>query len=203
MVHGDDNGLVLPPHVAPIQIIIVPIQMSKPGVLESARLLKDELAKAGFRVELDDSDQTPGWKFAEYEMKGVPLRLELGPRDIENNVLVAASRNDRSKVTINRPDVVNTASQLLETIQTSMLEKARQHLHQHIIEVHNIDELLSAVETGYAKAMWCGERACEDLIKERSSATSRVMPFDQLSFQETCSICGKKAKKVIYFAKAY
>jgi len=203
MVHGDDNGLVLPPLVAPIQIVIVPIQMSKPGVLESARELKDQLEKAGHRVVLDESDQTPGWKFAEYEMKGVPLRLELGPRDIENGVLVAALRHTHTKVTINRSDILSQVIVLMNKIQSDMYQRAHEHLTSHIQPVRNLDELLVAVETGYAKAMWCEQQACEEKVKELSAATSRVLPFDQRPHADVCSICGKPAKKVVYFAKAY
>lgn len=203
MVHGDDNGLVLPPFVAPIQIAIVPIQISKPGVLESARKLNAELLAAGYRVILDDSDQTPGWKFAEYEMKGVPLRLELGPRDIASDVVVGAFRHDHSKHMLSRNGIVEAIGEIFKTIHRDMHQKAYDHLHQHIKEVHSIEQLLTAVETGYAKAMWCGHRECEDKVKELSAATSRVMPFDQASFSDKCAICGKPADKVVYFAKAY
>ncbi len=203
MVHGDDNGLVLPPHVAPIQIVIVPIQMAKPGVLESARELTRQLEGAGYRVHLDESEQTPGWKFAEYEMKGVPLRLEIGPRDIDNQVVVAALRHDHSKQTIARADVVMTAGKLLQDTHEAMLAKAQAHLHSHIVPVANLDDLLKAVETGYAKAMWCGCQECEDKVKQLSAATSRVMPFDQAPCGDRCAVCGRPAKHVIYFAKAY
>jgi len=203
MVHGDDNGLVLPPLVAPIQIVIVPIQMNKEGVLEHARALADELSAAGYRVHLDASDQTPGWKFAEYEMKGVPLRLEVGPRDIQNGIVVASTRHDHKKANWNRSEVVSSIPALFKEIHHEMYQKAVNHLQSHIFPVANIDELTKAVQSGYAKTMWCGQQACEDKVKELTSATARVLPFDQKPHAETCAICGKKATKVIYFAKAY
>ncbi len=201
MVHGDDNGLVLPPLVAPIQIVIVPIQISKEGVLESARALVEELTEQGFRVTLDESDQTPGWKFAEYEMKGVPLRLELGPRDIANNMVVAASRHTHQKTLISRQNVTKEVTLMLKTIQQDMYQAARLNLERNIIKVKTLDELTKAVETGYAQAMWCGDQTCEDRVKELTAATSRVMPFDQQPHDDKCAVCGRTAHKVIYFAR--
>ena len=204
MVHGDDNGLVLPPYVAPIQVVIIPVQMQKEGVLAKAREYEKLLKDAGIRVKLDDSDHTPGWKYAEYEMKGVPLRLEVGPRDIANKVVVLAKRNNNEKITVNEDEVVSTVNSLFETIHKEMYQKAFRYLLDHTTEVHTLEELNAALEKGgYAKMMWCGDQACEDKIKELYQATARCLPFDQIPFDEKCPVCGKVAKKVVFFAKAY
>jgi len=205
MVHGDDNGLVLPPYVAPIQIVIIPIQQQKEGVLAKAKELEETLLKAGYRVKLDDSDRSAGWKFAEYEMKGVPLRLEIGPRDLEKGVCVIAKRNDGIKQVVELKDLAKTVDGLLKTMHKEMYEKALTHLLAHITEVHSVEELKDVVDNkgGYAKMMWCGDQACEDKIKELTNATARCMPFDQVPFDDKCPICGHKATKVVLFAKAY
>ncbi len=204
MVHGDDNGLVLPPYVAPIQIVIIPVQMQKEGVLAKAKEYEEALNRAGFRVKVDDSDHTPGWKYAEYEMKGVPLRLEVGPRDIANKVAVVAKRNTGEKITVNEENIVSEVTKLLEVVHKEMYQKAFKYLLEHTTEVHNLDELKAALDKGgYAKMMWCGDQACEDKIKELYQATARCIPFDQIPFDEVCPVCGKKAKKVVFFAKAY
>lgn len=206
MVHGDDNGLVLPPEVAPTQVVIVPIQMAKEGVMSKCHEIYDKLKQDSVRVKLDDTDKTPGWKFSEYEMKGIPLRIEIGPRDIQNNVLTIAKRNDGSKETISIDDVENETRRLLKVIQEEMYQKAFKHLLAHIKEVHTYDELkevVNAKEGGYAKMMWCGCQECEDKIKADTNATSRCMPFNQEAFDDKCPICGKKSKYVVLFAKAY
>ncbi len=206
MVHGDDNGLVLPPRVAPIQIVIVPIQIQKPGVLEKAREIEKTLKEAGYRVHLDnDPSTTPGWKFHEYEMKGIPLRIEIGPRDIQNNVFVASKRNDGVKATYPLDQLVPQVHALLDLIYEEMYEKAMNYLLSHTTEVHTYDEFKDVLEHkgGYVKMMWCGDEECENKIKADTNATSRCMPFDQTPFDDVCPICGKKAKKVVLFAKAY
>ena len=204
MVHGDDNGLVLPPYVAPTQVVIIPIQQKNPEVLKKAHEYYDALKKAGIRVKLDDSDRTPGWKYSEYEMKGVPLRLEVGPRDIANGVCVLAKRNDGTKQTVNEADVVSTCEKLFKTIHDEMYKKAFRYLLDHTTEAHSIEELGQILDRGgYAKVMWCGERECEDKIKELYQATARCIPFEQIPFEEKCLVCGKKAKKVVFFARAY
>ena len=204
MVHGDDNGLVLPPNVAPIQVIVIPVAQNKPGVLSNAKQLYEELKNAGLRVKLDESDKSPGWKFSEYEMKGVPLRIEIGPRDIEAGNVTLAKRNTGEKLTIKRDDLIREVNKRLEEIQHEMYHKALSYLLDHVTEVHTFEELEKALEKGgYAKMMWCGDEACENKIKELTSATSRCMPFNQIAFDTTCPICGKKATKVILFAKAY
>lgn len=205
MVHGDDNGLVLPPYVAPIQVVIVPIQQAKPGIMNKCHELKERLEKMNLRVKLDDTDRTPGWKFAEYEMKGVPVRIELGPRDLENNVVTVCKRNNHEKIQISIDRLKDEIPQLLSTIHEEMYQKALKQLLNSITEVHTYDELKEVVNVkgGYAKMMWCGCEECENKIKEDTNATSRCMPFDQKPFMDTCPICGKKATKVVLFAKAY
>ena len=204
MVHGDDNGLVLPPFVAPTQAVIVPIQMAKEGVMKKCHEVFDELKQNGIRVKLDDSDKTPGWKFAEYEVKGVPLRIEIGPRDIQNNVLTIVKRNDGIKEQISIDNVTSEVNRLLKKMHEEMYQAAFKNLLTNIKEVHSYEELKEVVNKGgYAKMMWCGDEECENKIKEDTNATSRCMPFDQTPFDDVCPVCGKKAKYVIYFAKAY
>ena len=204
MVHGDDNGLVLPPQVAPIQVVIIPVAQNKPGVIPAARDVARRLENLGLRVKLDDSDKTPGWKFSEWEMKGVPLRVELGPRDIEKGQLVLAKRNTGEKIVIETAELENKAQELLKVIHKEMYEKALKYLLDHTTEVHNLEELNTVLERGgYAKMMWCGDQACEDKIKEMFNATARCLPFNQIEFDDVCPVCGKKARKVVLFAKAY
>ena len=205
MVHGDDNGLCLPPKVAPIQIVIIPIQQQKEGVLDKAFALKEQLVKAGYRVKVDDSNNTPGWKFHEYEMKGIPLRIEVGPRDLEQGQCVVAKRNDGAKEIVKLENIVESINNKMEVIHNEMYDKAKQYLADHMTEVKTYDELKEVVNVkgGYAKMMWCGEEECELKIKADTNATSRCMPFDQTPFGDTCPICGKKANKVCLFAKAY
>ena len=204
MVHGDQRGLVLPPRVAPIQTIIIPVAMHKDGVLDKARELESRLLDKDIRVKVDDTDNSTGWKFNEWEMKGVPIRLEVGPRDIENNQVVLARRDTNEKITVSMDNLEEEIQNLLDSIHESMYNKAKEHLYSNIVEVNSLEELKEVVDSGkFAKMMWCEDRACEDKIKEYTSATSRVMPFDAEPFGDTCPICGKKATKVMIFAKAY
>jgi prolyl-tRNA synthetase len=204
MVHGDDNGLVLPPQVAPTQLVIIPVAANKPNVIPEARKLYDELKQTGLRIKLDESDRTPGWKFSEYEMKGVPLRVEIGPRDIENGVVTIAKRNTGEKISVKREELLKTVTELMETIHTEMYEKAYQYLLDHVTTINSLEELDAALEKGgYAKMMWCGCEECENAIKERNNATARCLPFNQTPHGDTCPVCGKKADKVVLFAKAY
>lgn len=204
MVHGDDNGLVLPPKVAPTQVVIVPVAQHKEGVLEKANELKEKIAKIA-RVKLDDKDKMPGWKFAEYEMKGVPVRVEIGPKDIENNQCVLVRRDTLEKTVVSLDNLEESVKELLVNIQVNMLEKARKNRDEHTYVAKNIEELKGIVENtpGFVKAMWCGDRACEDKIKEETGATSRCIPFDQEKHSEECVCCGKKAEKMVYWGRAY
>ena len=204
MVHGDDNGLVLPPYVAPIQVVVIPVAANKPGVIPAAREVANKFKEAGFRVKIDDSDKSPGWKFSEYEMKGVPLRVEVGPRDIEKGQVVIAKRNDGTKVFVPMTEMVEKAKELLKVIHSEMYEKACKYLAEHVSDVKDMDELnVALAKGGYSKLMWCGDRACEDKIKELTNATARCIPFNQMDVDGVCPVCGKKAKKLVLFAKAY
>ena len=204
MVHGDDNGLVLPPYVAPIQAVVIPVAQQKPGVIPAARELFNILKEAGIRVKLDESDKSAGWKFSEYEMKGIPIRVEIGPRDIENGVVTLVKRNTGEKITVKKGELAEQVKSLLEVIHKEMYEKAYRYLLNHITEVTNKEEFDKAMEKGgYAKMMWCGNRECEDKIKEETNATARCLPFNQMPFGDVCPVCGKKATKVVLFAKAY
>lgn len=204
MVHGDDNGLVLPPYAAPIQAVVIPVAQQKPGVIPAARELFNTLKEAGVRVKLDESDKSAGWKFSEYEMKGIPVRVEIGPRDIENGAVTLVKRNTGEKITIKKEELVEQIKSLFEVIHKEMYEKAYRYLLEHVTEVTNKEEFDKAmVKGGYAKMMWCGNQCCEDKIKEETNATARCLPFNQMPFGDTCPVCGKKATKVVLFAKAY
>ncbi|MBE5926474.1 MAG: proline--tRNA ligase [Lachnospiraceae bacterium] len=203
MVHGDDNGLVLPPKVAPTQVMIVPIMQKKEGVLEKAAELKERLSN--FRVKVDDSDKSPGWKFAECEMRGIPVRVEIGPKDIEANQAVLVRRDTGEKISIALDDLEEKVAELLENMQREMLERAREHRDAHTSIAINYEEFKDAIanKPGFVKAMWCGNQECEDKIKEETTATSRCMPFNQEKLSDTCVCCGKPAKSMVYWGKAY
>lgn len=204
MVHGDDSGLVLPPKIAPTQLVIVPVAMHKEGVLDKANELKDKLSSS-FKVKIDSSDKSPGWKFSEYEMKGVPLRLEIGPKDIENNQCVLVRRDTREKVFVSFDELSDKVQQILDDIQNSLFEKALKHREENTSVALNYDEFKKVVseKPGFVKAMWCGDVECENKIKEDTTATARCMPFDQEELADTCVCCGKKAKSMVYWGKAY
>ena len=197
MVHGDNNGLVLPPRIAPTQVVIVPIQQQKEGVLDKAFELRDVLSN--FRVKVDDSDKSPGWKFSESEMRGIPVRVEIGPRDIENNEAVLVRRDTHEKITVSLDEIEAKVSELLDTIQNDMLERARAHRDSHTYVATTYDEFVKTIneKPGFVKAMWCGDQACEDKIKEDTAATSRCMPFAQENLSDKCVCCGKPAKKMV------
>ncbi len=202
MTHGDNRGLVLPPVVAPVQVVIVPIASKKEGVLENCRLLEDRLKRAGVRVKLDDSDNSPGWKFNEWEMKGVPLRIELGPRDIEAGKMTVSRRDGYEKTELPLGDAENAVVSLLEEISGNLYEKAKKRMAERIINAETLQELLDGVNGGnFVRAGWCGERACEDKVKEFAQATSRVACKEHTACK--CVSCGKKAASTLYFARAY
>lgn len=205
MTHGDQRGLCLPPYVAPVQAVIIPIAAHKGGVMEKAEEIYNALKAAGFRVKLDDSDNSPGWKFNEYEMKGVPVRIEIGPRDIENGVVTYARRDKTGeKFTLAIDGIEKEMPELLQSINKNMYQKALDHLNSHIKVVHNTDELRDAVDSGnFGLGMWCGCRECEDKLKADMQVTTRNMPFDQTPVGDKCVVCGKPAKKKIYFGRAY
>ena len=204
MVHGDNSGLVLPPRIAPTQVIIVPVQMQKEGVVEKAQEIKEKLSKVA-RVKIDLTDKSPGWKFSEYEMKGVPIRLEIGPKDIEKNQVVLARRDTSEKIFVSIDELEEKIPALLDDIHNSLLEKATKNRDEKTYVATTLDEFIDTVNNkpGFVKAMWCGDRACEDKIKELTTATSRCIPFEQEELSDTCVCCGKKAKHMVYWGKAY
>ena len=205
MVHGDDSGLVLPPRIAPTQVMVIPIQQQKDGVLDKAYDLKDALSK-DFRVKIDASDKTPGWKFSAQEVQGIPVRIELGPKDIEKNQCVIVRRDTREKIVVSLDEVNEKLAEVLETMQDDMLERAKTFLAGHINDAHDYNEFKAIAETkpGFIRAMWCGDEACENKIKEDTTVTSRCMPFnDQEQISDVCVCCGKPAHKLVYWGKAY
>ncbi len=202
MAHGDRRGLVLPPKVAPVQAVIIPIAAKKDGVIEKCLEIKAELEKMSIRVEFDDSDASPGWKFNEWEMKGVPLRIEVGPRDIENGKAVIFRRDTCNKEEYSLDGIADTVKGLLDVVQKDMLEAARARRDGRIVYAKDMKGILDGVEGGnFVKAGWCGCRECEDKVKAETAATARV--FAEGETAETCAICGKKAEHVIIFARAY
>ncbi|MGN0606494.1 MAG: proline--tRNA ligase [Oscillospiraceae bacterium] len=206
MTHGDNNGLVLPPAVAPVQAVIIPIAQHKEGVLEKASELKERLAKAGIRVKLDDSDNSPGWKFAEYEMKGVPVRVEIGPKDIENGQCVIATRHNGEKTVISLDELETAVNAKLQEVHDGLYAKALENMENRTYDCTSIDEIITALNEkgdGFIRAMWCGEEACEDEVKEKTGAGSRCIPFEQKILSDKCVCCGKPAKKLVYWGKAY
>ena len=206
MAHGDDNGLVLPPAVAPVQVVVVPIAQHKEGVLEKAAELYNTLKAAGIRVKLDDSDNSPGWKFAEYEMRGVPLRIEIGPKDIEQNQCVAVERHNRNKTFVPLDKLTDVVKERLQAVHDGMYQKALDNLNSRTYSCTSIDEIKSMLENngdGFVKAMWCGDEACEDKIKELTGVGSRCIPFEQERLDDKCICCGKPAKCMVIFGKAY
>ena len=205
MSHGDNNGLVLPPAVAPIQVVILPIAQHKAGVLDAAYALRERLSKC-LRVKVDDSDNSPGWKFAEYEMKGVPLRLEIGPKDIEKNQCVLVRRDTREKTFVPLENLEAEIDRLLKELASSIYEKARANLERRTYACTTIDEIRKALAEngdGFIKAMWCGDEACEDAVKEQTGVGSRCIPFGQEKLSDVCVCCGKPAKHMVYWGKAY
>ncbi len=204
MTHGDERGLKLPPRIAPIQVVIVPVAAHKGGVMEKCRELETQLKALGLRVKLDDRDTlSPGFKFNDWELKGVPVRLEIGPRDLEKGECVVFRRDTYEKQSLAITALDQALPRLLEDIQRSLFDIARRFRDQRITVVSDMEELKEATQSGFAKTMWCGDRACEDQIKAEMSVTSRNMPFDQEPVGEKCVCCGRAADKVIYFAKAY
>ena len=204
MTHGDNDGLILPPAVAPIQVIIVPVAQHKPGVLEKARELEQRLKKT-FRVKVDDSDQSPGWKFAQYEMKGVPLRLEIGPRDMEKDQCVLVRRSDRRKTFVPLGGLEQAVAEQLEAVRSGLFQKALERRESMTYSVRTLDEFREAADSkpGFIKAMWCGDPACEEKLKDVAGVSSRCIPFEQEQIADTCVCCGKKAKAMVYWGKAY
>ena len=204
MTHGDDNGLVLPPAVAPIQVMIIPIAQHKPGVLEKAEELRARLKRI-CRVRMDASEQSPGWKFSQYEMKGVPLRLEIGPKDIEKNQCVLVRRDNREKTFVSLDELEAKIPELLEAVRQGMYDKALARREQMTYTAVSLEEMkkIADEKPGFIKAMWCGDQACEEKLKEEAGVSSRCMPFEQEHLSDTCVCCGRPAKTMVYWGKAY
>lgn len=205
MTHGDDNGLVLPPAVAPIQLVIIPIAAHKPGVIQKAEEIEKKI-KNICRVKTDKSDQSPGWKFSEYEMKGVPLRLEIGPKDIEKNQCVIVRRDNREKYFVSLDELETKIPELLNAVHQGLYEKALKNRENRTYDCTSIDEIKKVLEEkgdGFIRAMWCEDEACEDKVKEETGAGSRCMPLEQEFISDKCVCCGKPAKKLVYWGKAY
>ena len=206
MTHGDNNGLVLPPAIAPIQVVVLPIAQHKEGVLDKAAEVVARLEKSGIRVKGDFSEQSAGWKFAEWEMKGVPLRLELGPRDIEAGQCVVAKRDNGEKVTVALDELENKIPELLSAVHDGLYEKALDNLNKHTYAATTVEEVKDVFETkggGFVKTMWCGEEECEVRMKELAGVSSRCMPFKQEHLADTCPVCGKAAKTMVVWGIAY
>ena len=203
MVHGDNSGLVLPPKIAPTQVMIIPIQQRKAGVLEKAAEIKEMLKD--FRVKVDETDKSPGFKFAEQEMRGIPLRVEIGPRDIAEGKCVVVRRDTREKIACDIASLPEKISELLPQIQSDMYERAKKHLEEHTFEAPDKEtfEALFEGTKGFVKAMWCGSRECEEKIKEDYSVTSRCIPYKQQKLSDVCVCCGKPATKMVYWGRAY
>ena len=206
MTHGDNNGLVLPPAVAPIQAVIIPVAQHKAGVLEKARELEARLKAANIRVRLDDSDNSPGWKYAEYEMKGVPVRIELGPRDIENNQCVLVTRHNREKTVVSLDELEHAVGEKLKEVHDALYKAALVNRERRTYACTSLEEITKTLEEkgdGFVKAMWCGDEECEDKVKEVTGVGSRCIPLEQEQLADTCVCCGKKAKYMVYWGKAY
>lgn len=206
MVHGDDSGLVLPPKIAPVQVMVIPIQQHKEGVLDKAEALKERLRVAGVRAKMDDSEKSPGWKFSEQEMRGIPIRIEIGPKDIEARQCVLVRRDTREKTFVSLEDLERKTAELLETIQKDLFERAKAHRDAHIYDARNYEEFADVIQNkpGFIRGMWCESQECEDKLKEDFAATARCMPFnDQEEISSVCVCCGKPAHKLVYWGKAY
>ena len=205
MVHGDNSGLVLPPRIAPTQVMIIPIRQNAEGVLDKAKEIEDALAAKGIRVKTDATDKSPGWKFSEQEMRGIPLRIEIGPKDIENNQCVVVRRDNREKTIVALDELTTKIPEIMDKMHEEMLDRATKHRDEHTTYAVTYDEFKDAIENkpGFVKAMWCGDEACENKIKEDTTATSRCMPFEQEKIADTCVCCGKPAKALVYWGKAY
>lgn len=205
MTHGDNNGLILPPRVAPIQVVIIPVAQHKEGVLEKAEALRAELAKT-LRVKLDDSENSTGWKFSQYEMKGVPLRLEIGPRDIESNTCVLVSRVTREKTVVSLDNLTEAVNAALQKVHDELYQRALENRNNRTYDAHSYEEFLdiAANKSGYIRAMWCGETACEEKLKDVTGGVkSRCIPFTEEHLADTCVCCGKPAKHMVIWGRQY
>ncbi len=206
MVHGDDDGLVLPPRIAPVQTRVIPIAQHKEGVLEKADEVLNRLKKAGFKAKIDDTEKSPGWKFSEQEILGIPTRIEIGPKDIEQNQVVVVRRDTREKIIVSLDEIETKLGEILETIQKDMYDRAKEFLDSHIDTAVTMDEMVEKFKKnrGFIKAMWCGDEECEGEIKYATGgASSRCIPEHEEHLSDTCIFCGKPAKHMVYWGKSY
>ena len=206
MVHGDDDGLVLPPHLAPVECRVIPIAQHKEGVLDKANELFAELKKAGYRVKIDDSEKSPGWKFSEQEMLGIPTRIEIGPKDIEKNQVVVVRRDNREKIVVSMDEIAVKLREILETIQSDMYDRAKDFLDTHIYTATSLDEMKEEFtkNRGFVKACWCGDPECEGEVKYvTGGAATRCLIEDEEFVSDKCIWCGKPAKHMAYWGKSY
>ena len=205
MTHGDNNGLVLPPKIAPTQVIIIPVAQHKEGVLEANEAVMNRLKAAGIRARMDASDQSAGWKFAEYEMKGVPLRLELGPKDMEKNQCVLVRRDNGEKSFVSLDNIEETVQAMLDAVQQGLYDKAKKNLDENTYACSSLEEVKERMSTqgGFAKTMWCGDLECELKMKEEAGVSSRCIPLEQEHLGDVCPVCGKPAKHMVYWGVAY
>lgn len=205
MVHGDDSGLVLPPRIAPVQAVVIPVRQKAEGVMEKAQEIRSALIQAGIRAKLDDTDKSPGWKFSEQEMRGIPVRIEMGPKDLEAGQAVVVRRDNREKTVVQIQEIAGKVQEILDTMQKDMLERARAHRDSHTYTAVTKEEFKKTADEkpGFIKAMWCGCRECEEAVKEEIGVTTRCMPFNQEKLSDTCVFCGKPAKTLVYWGKAY
>lgn len=205
MVHGDDSGLVLPPRIAPVQVMVIPVAQHKEGVLDKANEIYEKIKKAGISVQLDDSEKSPGWKFSDQEIKGIPLRVEIGPKDIEAGHGVVVRRDTREKITVAIDEIAERIPEIMEQMQKDMYERALKFRDEHTYDAVTYDKFKDTIanKPGFVRAMWCGDEACELKIKEDTTATSRCMPFEQHKLSDVCVCCGKPAKAMVYWGKAY
>jgi prolyl-tRNA synthetase len=209
MVHGDDKGLVLPPKIAPIQAVIVPIpykDADSTAILTKAKEIYEKLKKNGISVVLDDrSEYTPGWKFNEWELKGVPIRIEIGPRDLKRKQATLARRDTFERIIVKEEEIANAVAKLLEEIQKNLFNKAKKFLEENITAVSTYEEFKKTLKEkgGFLRACWCADSTCEEKIKEETGATIRIVPFEKEKIFSKCIYCGKEAKEVVYFARAY
>ena len=204
MTHGDDDGLILPPAIAPVQVVIVPVAAHKPGVLDKCRELAAEIGKYA-RVKLDDSDKQPGWKFAQWEMKGVPVRLEVGPRDIENGQCVLVRRDTREKQFVKFDELATAIPAAMDALAKDLYDRALENREKRTYSATTMDEIkqIAKEHTGFIKTMWCGDLACEEAMKEQAGLSSRCMPFAQEHLSDVCPVCGKPAQKMVVWGVAY
>ena len=205
MTHGDNHGLVLPPAIAPIQVAVIPVAQHKPGVLDAAAAIRDRLTAAGLRVKMDDSDQSPGWKFAQYEMKGVPVRVEIGPRDMEKEQCCIARRDTGEKTFVPLADLESAVQATLQAVRDNLYDLAAKNLEDNTFDMTSWEEVRDMAQGrgGFARTKWCGKLECELAMKEKAGVSSRCMPLKQSGTVGKCPVCGEECTTDIYWGVAY